>query len=185
MKRLIALTRRFSRAEDGLSLAEFAIMVPILTTLLLGGVDIGRLALLQQKLDRAASTVGDMVSQGQTITTAQLNDIFNSVAPVIQPFSTIPGLVIVTSVGASGGAAPAINWQRSGGGSLAATSAIGKPGQTPKLPTGFVVRDGETVIVAESYYAFTPIFLPATVLPRQIYHRSMYRPRLGSLTTIG
>ena len=185
IKHFMTLGHRFARAEDGTSLAEFAIMVPILTTLLLGGVDVARLAVLQQKLDRAASTVGDMVSQGQTITAAQLNDIFNSVAPVIQPFPTARGLVIVTSVGASGGAAAAINWQRSGGGSLSATSAIGRPGQAPVLPTGFVVRDGETVIVAESFYNFTPIFLPATVLPRQIYHRSMYRPRLGSLTTIG
>jgi Flp pilus assembly protein TadG len=184
MKRLIVLGKRFSQADDGMSLAEFAIMLPILTTLLLGGVDVGRLAFLQQKLDRAASTVGDMVSQGQTITTAQLNDIFNSVAPVIQPFPIGPGVVIVTSVGASGGAAAAINWQRSGGGSLSATSAIGRPGQAPTLPTGFVVRDGETVIVAESFYNFTPIFLPTTVLPRLIYHRAMYRPRLGSLTTI-
>jgi len=184
-KRCMTLGRRFARGEDGTSLAEFAIMVPIMTTLLLGGVDVARLAFLQQKLDRAASTVGDMVSQGQTITTAQLNDIFNSVAPVIQPFPTGPGLVIVTSVGASGGAAPVINWQRSGGGSLAATSAIGQPGQAPVLPTGFTVRDGETVIIAESFYDFTPIFLPATVLPRQVYHRAMYRPRLGSLTTIG
>lgn len=185
MKRLIVLTQRFLRAEDGTSLAEFAIMVPILTTLLLGGVDVARLVVLQQKLDRTASTVADMVSQGQTITTAQLNDIFNSVAPVIQPFPTGPGIVIVTSVGASGGAAVAINWQRSGGGSLAATSQIGRPGQAPTLPTGFVVRDGETVIIAESFYNFTPIFLPATVVPRQIYQRAMYRPRLGSLTTIG
>jgi Flp pilus assembly protein TadG len=184
MKRLAILCRNFSCSNRGATLAEFAITIPILTTLLLGGVDVARLAYLDQKLDRAASTVADMVSQGQTITTAQLNDIFNSVEPIMEPFSTTPGLVIVTSVAATGGAAPAIDWQRSGGGDLAVNSAIGRPGQTPTLPTGFVVRDGETVIVAESFYNFTPLFLPALIVPAQIYHRAMYRPRLGSLTTI-
>lgn len=183
-RRLLRICRRFSRADDGTTLAEFAITVPILTTLLLGGVDIARFAFLQQKLDRAASAVGDMVSQGQTITTAQINDIFRAVAPVIQPFPTDPGIVIVTSVGASGGGPATINWQRSGAGSLAATSAIGQPGSPPTLPTGFVVRDGETVIIAESFYDFTPLFLPDIVVPRRVYHRVFYRPRLGSLTTI-
>lgn len=184
MNAFTALCRRFARTGEGTTLAEFAIMVPILMTLLLGGVDVARLAFLQQKLDRAASTVADMVSQGQTITTAQLNDIFQSVTPILEPFSIAPGVVIVTAVGASGGNAPAIDWQRSGGGSLAATSAIGQPGQPPTLPTGFTVSDGETVIIAESFYDFTPLFLPALILPRQIYHRAMYRPRLGSLTSI-
>lgn len=182
--RLLNVWRRFRRADEGSTLAEFAVLTPILTTLLLGGVDIARFAFLQQKLDRAASAVGDMVSQGQTITTAQINDIFSAVAPVIQPFPTAPGVVIVTSVGASGGAPATINWQRSGGGNLAATSAIGLPGSPPALPTGFVVRDGETVIISESFYDFSPLFLPDIVVPRRVYHRVFYRPRLGSLNTI-
>jgi Flp pilus assembly protein TadG len=184
-RRLLGMCRRFSRADQGATLAEFAIAVPILTMLLLGGVDIARFAFLQQKLDRATSAVGDMVSQGQTITTAQLDDIFRAVAPVIQPFPTDPGIVIVTSVGASDGGPATINWQRAGGGSLAAVSAIGLPGNPPALPTGFVVRDGETVIVAESFYDFTPLFLPGIVVPRRVYHRVFYRPRLGTLNTIG
>lgn len=183
MKKL-SILRRFARSEQGVTLAEFAIMMPVLTTLLMGGVDVARLAYLDQKLDRAASTVADMVSQGQTITTAQMTDIFNSVSPIMDPFPVAPGLIIVTSVAATGGAAPAIEWQQSGGGSLVVNSAIGRPGQTPALPTGFVVRDGETVIIGESFYNFTPLFLPALFLPAQIYHRAMYRPRLGSLLSI-
>ncbi|MGE5540550.1 MAG: TadE/TadG family type IV pilus assembly protein [Gemmatimonas sp.] len=175
---------RFAQDRDGATLAEFAATAPILIMLLLAGVDVARLSLLQQKLDRTSASIGDMVAQGQTITAAQMNDIFQSVAIILEPFSTVPGIVIVTSVGASNGNPAAINWQRSGGGSLVATSHIGTPGQPPTLPPGFVVRDGETVIIAEAVYNFAPWFLPDTIVPRQVYHRAMYRPRLGSLNTI-
>jgi Flp pilus assembly pilin Flp len=184
MKSCTGLLQRFARAERGATLAEFAIMVPLLTTMLMGGVDVARLSYLDQKLDRAASTVADMVSQGQSISAAQMTDIFNSVSPIMDPFPIAPGLIIVTSVAATNGTAAAIEWQQTGGGSLAVNSVIGKPGKPPVLPTGFVVRDGETVIIAESFYNFTPLFLPALILPSQIYHRAMYRPRLGSLLSI-
>jgi hypothetical protein len=175
---------RFLKARNGAVLAEFAAMLPVFIALLLGGVDVARLAFLQQKLDRAAGTVGDLVSQAQTLTTDQLDDIFLATQPILEPFPTAPGVVIITSVSASNGQPPVINWQKLGGGDLVVDSQIGKPGDPPTLPQGFVVRDGETVIIAEAFYNFTPLFLPNVVLARQLYHRAMLRPRLGTLTTL-
>jgi hypothetical protein len=92
----------------------------------------------------------------------------------------------VTSVSASGGQTPKINWQRSGGGTGSGTSLIGAPGQNANLPTGFVVRDGESLIVAEVFYNFTPIlnFPMVPVTAKELYSEGMFRPRFSALTSI-
>ena len=78
-----------------------------------------------------------------------------------------------------------MNWQRSVGGGLTATSQIGTTeGGPANLPGGLTVIDGETIIVAERFYNYTPWIYAALVQQSNIYHTAFFRPRLGSLITI-
>jgi hypothetical protein len=52
------------------------------------------------------------------------------------------------------------------------------------LPTGFVVADGQTIIVAEVFYDYVPWILGNITGATQIYHRALFRPRYGGLTTL-
>jgi hypothetical protein len=131
-------------------------------------------------------STSDMVSQGETISIPELDVIFTAASTIMMPFTVgADGVVIVSSISATGGAAPRVVWQRSGGGTMAGmASKIGAVNGNAALPTGFVVRDGENVIITEVYYDFSPLFAPDIVAPQELYHRAMFRPRFGTLTTL-
>lgn len=170
----------------GMVLQETAIILPLLVTMMLGGYEIARFAVLQQKLSRTAMTTADMVSQGATISIPEIDTIFAATSTMLRPF---PGgssqRVIISSVSAVGAAAPKVDWQRMGGGTLTGVSSkIGVAGANATLPPGFLVRNGEDVIITEIFYSFTPTFTSDLVPPNIVYHRAMFRPRQGSLSTL-
>jgi hypothetical protein len=59
-----------------------------------------------------------------------------------------------------------INCQRVGSGSLTAASAIGAEVDDAVLPDDLDIAAGETIIAAETFYAFEPLFsIGLTPLP--------------------
>jgi Flp pilus assembly protein TadG len=185
------LLRRLWRDRRGVSLVEFALVVPIFSLMILGGTEIARYILLNQKLDRLATQVSDLTSQEVSVTASDLSNIFDASLNVAWPFNIQSnGVVIVSSVGWTNNRAQVL-WQRSCPGSgcswtttQTAASRIGTQGNVATMPTGFTVSATNTnVIVTEVYYTFTPFlwrFMPAGTL----YHIAITRPRLNDLTTI-
>jgi len=166
-------------------LTEMAMAMPVIIVIALGGFEVARYSLLQQKLDRLSVTVADIVSQSTTLTAAQLDQIFAATGPIMRPFTIdADGVVIVSSVTATSGQGARVAWQRSGGGTLVEASAVGAVSQSAVLPAGFVVRDGENAIIAETYYDYVPMFAPALVPARRLYHLSLFRPRFGTLSAL-
>jgi Flp pilus assembly protein TadG len=174
-----------ARGTAGNVAVEFALAVPVLLFLMLGSAEMGRFVILHQKLDRVATTVSDLVSRAETISESQVTDIFTAVDQVAEPFDFAGlGVVIVSSITNTDGTGPIIAWQRSGGGAYSATSALGGEGATPVLPSDFLVREGETAIISEVYFSFTPFLSSMIVEPQVIYRTARNRPRLGTLDTI-
>lgn len=179
---LVALCRNCK----GSVLAEFAAFCPIFMLLLLGGIDLSRLVILNQKLDRLATGIGDLVAQADVLTSAQMTQIFDVTTHVASPFDfTRNGKVIVTSISLVGGVAR-VNWQSAGGGSVAVTSRMGVGANAvATLPAGLTVSGNDTLVVSEVFFTFAPLFDIGLVGGEQLYHRSFFRPRVGSLKTLG
>ncbi len=179
------LARLLRRDARGSVLVELALAIPVLILLFLGGFEVARLFLLDQKLDRASASMGDLVSQAEGLSANDLPDIFAAVGRVLEPFDLgARGVVIVTSVSGVAGAPPTINWQRSGGGTLTAGSAIGLEGEDAQMPSAFPMRPAENVIVAEVIYDFAPFIFPSVVGDKRLYHRAFFRPRFSPLTEL-
>jgi Flp pilus assembly protein TadG len=173
------------RCSAGNVAVEFALAVPVLLFLMLGSAEMGRFVLLYQKMDQVATTVSDLISRAETISESQITDIFTAADQVAEPFDFADlGVVIVSSVTNPDGTGPVIAWQRSGGGAYSAASKLGVEGDTPALPADFVVREGETAIISEVYYDFTPFLSSLIVKPQVIYRSADHRPRLGTLDTV-
>ena len=168
----------------GLAAMEFALTLPIWVTLLLGICDGSYFMLINQRADRIAYTVTDIVTQYQTISRANLNDIVLAASQIMQPISFgSGGTIIVTSVYKPAGQLPTICWQYSGGGSLAKNSLIGATGGTPTLPNGLTLNDNDNVIIAEVFYNFSPLFINSGLISSSlIYRNAVYKPRLSQLT---
>jgi Flp pilus assembly protein TadG len=185
------LLRRLSSDTRGGLIAEFAAAMPVLVLLLLGGVEVSRFALINQKLDRLATVMGDLVAQAETLSEAELNQLFLASAHVAWPFDIVAqGNVIISSMSIpppplnQQPGPPKITWQRTSG-NLVASSQLGTQNGTPALPTGLTLALSQTIIAAEVHYEFRPLLIGALVPQQLIYHRAFFRPRLGALTTLG
>lgn len=183
MTRTTAAFREFACDRRGAVLVELAFAVPVLMVILLGCFEATRYVLLNQKLDRAASAVADLVAQQSALTEAQLDDLFDAASRIIEPFDlAAAGQVIVSSVYREDDDPASVVWQRES--AAGATSAIGDEGAAATLPAGFVVNTGENVIVAEVFYDYTPFFLSTVFEPVSLYHNAFNRPRDKVLTQV-
>lgn len=174
-----------NRARKGAVAIEFALSLPILILLLLGGSDAAYMMIVAQRVDRIAFSVTDIVTQSEMLTNADVNKILGASSELMAPFPFgTKGIVILSSIYKPQGQTATIKWQRSGGGSLARTSKIGIQGAIPALPNGLTLLDNDNVIIAEVYYDFSPMFMNAGILSRgDIYRVAVYKPRLSPLIT--
>jgi Flp pilus assembly protein TadG len=186
--------RAFSPNASGSTLVEFAFIVPIILLILLGGFDMARYILLNQKLDRAAATMSDLVSRPPNISKGEIDQLMIAAIEVVQPFDlATKGGVIISSIYKQVGKSAKVTWQITGGGPVTPTSMVGSVGNTPTMPAGFIVRDSENVITAEVFFDYKPLFLDALkniakasdFLPDGIIVQTAFRqPRLGDLSTL-
>ena len=184
------LVSRFCADRRGALMAEFAAAIPVLALLLMGGVEVSRYALLNQRLDRLATVMGDLVAQQQTVSQADIDAIFEATRSVAWPFDmTNSGKVIISSISIPPPTPPApavvkVTWQRNSG-DLAVSSKFGAENGTPVLPAGLTVGANQTIIATEVFFHFKPFLIGALVPEQNVYYRAFFRPRLGSLSALG
>lgn len=184
------LVRHFAKSEEGVAYLEFAITIPFLIALLMGAIEITRYILITQKVEKVAVTIADVVSQGSTVSNADLNNIITASQQVMLPYTFgSNGYVIITSVKQTGAYTvsnpPRVNWQYTGGGTWTQTSQVGSPGTAATLPNSMTLFDKDNVIVTEVYYNFQPILSTNGVIgTTPLYKVGVFKPRLGDLSTL-
>ena len=165
-------------------MVEFAFAMPLLITLLLGGVELGRYVLLHQKLDRTAMTVSDLVARVTSVTPSDLDTVLNAADLVMSPFDFgDKGVVIISSVKQkTPSGQPKVIWQRKGAGTLNQSSELGHTDTDAVLPNNALVSTTQAIVVGETYYTYTPWFI--TMIPSTtIRHVAYFRPRLSNEVT--
>jgi len=181
---MMALAKRFIKDRKGSLAVEMALAMPIMVSLLLGGIEVTRFVLLNQKIERASATMADLVSQAETLAEGDLENLFLASGFVVEPFDLAgEGRIIVSSIGKLGTANAVVNWQRSFGAGSGAT-VFGVEGTTATLPIDFVIRDGESVIVGEAFYDFSPLFTGGVINDSTLSRYTILRPRFGSLAAL-
>jgi hypothetical protein len=174
------LLGRFHADQSAIAAVEFALVVPVMILFSMGVAEVGRFALLNLKLQHAATTVADLAARDESVSDDAMTSIMGAMDFVVRPFDLdTQGLVIVSCVGPDGGGDPTVLAQAEGGGALDETSAIGSLDGVATLPDDLILRDGERVVVAEAIFRYTPWLLelvPETLLRRIAF----YRPRLAT-----
>lgn len=177
---LSSLRDKFARFADdkrGVSAVEFAIILPFMAMLYLGGTALTQGIIVKRKVVLVAHTVGDLVARDNSITNAEVNAIFDAAKAVFAPYAWSTLLKIkVTSVNINAAGTATVGWGE-------AFQDTARPvNSTITLPTG-LNTPSTSIIWAEVSYNFTPpiggAFTGGTLtLTDQLY----IRPRL--VTTI-
>lgn len=179
-----ALLARLLPDRRAIAAVEFALMLPVLVAFSAGTMEFSRLILLVQKLQSGSFILADLTARDRTLSEDQLDNIFLAIDNVVQPFDfPAGGRAVVSSIGVNSSNHAVVNWQRAGSGSFPAVSVIGEEGAAATLPNGLEISAGETVIAAEVFFQFTPLF-QIWLDPKVIHRISFYKPRLGTLDTI-
>lgn len=180
----------FKRDQHGLAFLEFAICLPFILALLMGAIEVTRYILIAQKVEKVAVTISDVVSQGTTISTSQMNNIVTAAEQVMLPYSFgANGFVIISSVKQNGvpnvSNPPRVSWQYTGGGTWTQASQVGTVGAVATLPSSVTLNDKDNVIIAEIYYNYAPLIpLNGVITGGSIYKLGLFKPRLGDLSTL-
>ena len=161
---------RFRRDESGLSAVEFAIVVPIMLGFLLGSVEISNGQLANRKVTQTTSTLADLVAQDNSITNAEINDIFAAGIAVMYPTNTSTMKMRITAINADLNGVTTVGW--SDGRNIpprAVNAAI-------TVPAGMITPGG-SVILTEIELDYTSPLGEVVTGPIHLTDQFYLRPR--------
>lgn len=169
------VTRRlseFTRDKRGVSAVEFAMLLPLMLTLYLGGVEVSQGISIDRKVTLTARTVADLVAQVASIDTAGINAALGASTAVMAPYpdSSVKVTVSVIDIDANGNAK--IKWSATKNGTARAV------GSSVTLPAALNVPS-TSLVWGEASYTYQPsigyVVTGTMNLSDQIY----MRPRLS------
>ncbi|MFB9269251.1 TadE/TadG family type IV pilus assembly protein [Bradyrhizobium erythrophlei] len=150
---------------------EFAIVVPFMLLLYVGGVELGNGLAISVKVSETAHTVADLVSRNACVTDSALSTMLGASSATIAPYSAANATVTVSEVSTDANGKATVTWSKALNGSprpvnqtITLPSALGNPSPanvslilgevtyqyTPNL--GYAISG--TVPIGESYYLF-------------------------------
>jgi len=87
LNRLRAIVfRRFRKGEKGLAAVEFALILPVLITMLFGMGELSLAVFCRTDISQIASTVADLVAQESTVASTDLSNVYNAANSILYPY---------------------------------------------------------------------------------------------------
>ena len=172
-KGILLTIRRFVRERRAVSAVEFALLVPIMVTLFLGGTEITQGITIKRKTTIATRTIGDLVAQDTSITNGEMATILAATSSVLAPFSAANLKMVISSVAIDANNIATVVWSDAGSGATA--RVVGTP---VTLPTGLNAFPNTTLIWAEAEYTYTPTIGYTITGSLALKDKVYLRPRL-------
>ncbi|HVV95256.1 MAG TPA: TadE/TadG family type IV pilus assembly protein [Hyphomicrobiales bacterium] len=195
----LGLLGRFRHDRRAVSAVEFALCLPFMLMLYLGGIELSQAVSADRKVTLLARTVGDLVAQNDAVTTSQVGAIFDAASAVLYPFPTTAGGSSILSVSLAeiwtythtdGTTTSNLEWSCSAtAGSLGSPSCAASSDYasctlpdvtTAPLETLPAPEVGNATIKAVVSYSWTPTIAAGVVGPLTLSQTIYLRPRLST-----
>jgi Flp pilus assembly protein TadG len=167
---------RLVRDQRGLAAIEFAMLLPLMLTLYLGGVELSQAISVDRKVTLTSRAVADLVAQSTSVNNAEMTNILNAATAVAAPFATSNLRVTVSSINVDSAGTAKISWSDTYNGTARAVNS------SVTLPSALQIPN-TSLIWGEVSYAYTPtigyIITGTMTLKDQIY----MRPRQSTSVT--
>lgn len=177
MRRWCRLWRRLRAERRATALIEFALLLPVMLTLYLGGFRLMDAAACNRRVTVTARSLADLVSQYATINETTLRTILDASAQMMTPYDVRTIKLRVTQIRIDGNSRAFVDWSR-----VTRETAYAKNLElTATLP--LALRNPNTSIiyseVTYSYPAFIWVGSPMT-----FSQQSVMMPRLSPSVTL-
>ena len=100
----------FARARSGLAAVEFALLVPVLLLLYLGGYELTQALSAYRKLTDTTTEIASIVSQNAVVSSANLTSIFNASTQIMSPHSAASLTIVLSEVSTDANSNPKVTW---------------------------------------------------------------------------
>jgi Flp pilus assembly protein TadG len=152
----VTLSRRLRELRGdrrGMAAVEFAMVLPFMLTLYIGGVELGDGMAISVKVTDTAHIVADLTTQNTCVTsgaTGTLQTILGASSATIAPYSASNLIVTVSEVSTNASGVATVTWSQSLNGTARTV------GQTMTLPSSLAGQANISLILGEVSYAYTP-----------------------------
>jgi Flp pilus assembly protein TadG len=164
------LLRRFQEDKRGVSAVEFAMLLPLMVTLYIGGVEVSSAIAVDRKVTLVARTVGDLVAQSTSVNATDMTNILNAASSVVQPYQPSLIKVTVSRVDVDANGVAKVIWSKTKNGTVQSG--------TVTLPAALNTAN-TSVIWAQSQYTYTPTIGYVITGPLTLHDQIYMRPRLS------
>jgi len=157
----------FRRDIRGTAAVEFALVMPMLLTLYLGGFAISQATSTWRKLAETTSQLANVAAQFTTMQSSDAQGVMAAAAQIMAPLDTSSLSEVLTVVGVNSGGSATVTWSQAynGGTALAQGAAV-------TLPTN-MLHSGMSVVWVQTTYTYNPVvgvsYVPPITMHDQIY----------------
>jgi len=113
MTTLLTRSRNFYDDRRGVAAVEFAIVLPFMLALYIGGVELGDGMAIKVKVTDTAHIIADLVTQNSSVNQAALNCILNASSATIAPYASSNLVVTVSEVSTNASGVAKVAWSQS------------------------------------------------------------------------
>lgn len=151
---LMRLRRRLPfavlRDQGGVGAIEFAIVMPFILALYLGASELTFGITADRKVNNAASTISDLVTQQSQVTMERLTQIMGLSTALLAPFDAGQMTITITQVHIDADRKATVDWS---------TNPTRYPKTTPfvGLPTGIADQADRYIVLTEAVFAYEPV----------------------------
>jgi Flp pilus assembly protein TadG len=145
---ILSRLRRFRRDRRGVAAVEFALILPVMLTIYLGGVEVGDGFAIDTRVTLVTRSVTDLATQYITINNQDMSNILGASTSVVAPYAAANITVTLSEVTNNSGA-----WTVTWSDSLNGTART--VGSAITLPTSLQTVTG-SLILGEVTYKYTP-----------------------------
>ena len=151
LARFLLLGDRFREEARGVAAVEFAFIAPIMILLFVGTIELSAGVATNRKLSRLSSTIGDLITQSQTLTQNDINNIMDVSSKIMYPYKD-PVTIVVTGIEINSSGQAKVKWSQS-----EPTGSAKATGSNYTVPTK-IKKANTFLVAAEVSTSYTPSF---------------------------
>lgn len=148
--RAILSRRPLRRDTRGVSAVEFALVLPFLVLLYLGGYQLSDAIAAQRKVTTTTRAIVDLTSRYTTVTNADLDMILNASRQIMAPYPTTNASMTISQISIDKDGKGTVDWSRPLHGKALVV------GDTFDVPTE-IQQPNTTILVAATSYLYVPV----------------------------
>ncbi len=133
------------RNEDGVSAVEFAFIAPLMVLIFFGCIELSFLMRADRRVTATAASLGDLTSRLASVTDADMHELYNAAAVMMQPYRASETRMRISSIVDNGDGQKRIAW--SDGHEMTARAV----GSLVVVPDGIVPSPGSVILTEIEY----------------------------------